>query len=123
MRIDASRGDECPTGWTKIAANNIRMCRSPSDTAGCYSTTLSVNGTSYRKMRGKLKGYQKYSTNGFTDDKNTSINAAYVDGVSITIGKPRRHMWTYAVGLSGNEIFHDIIVHVLLSLVQLLLHL
>ena len=63
--FDAIRGDKCPTGWTDIIVNNIRMCRSSSDTAGCYSKTFSVNGTSYRKIHGKLRGYQKYSTDGF----------------------------------------------------------
>ena len=45
MRVadfDASRGDKCPTGWTDITVNNIRMCRSTSDAAGCYSTHFSV---------------------------------------------------------------------------------
>jgi len=31
-----------------------------------------------------------------------SINEAYVDGVSITIGFPRKHVWTYAAGLSDD---------------------
>ena len=36
MRVadfDANRGDECPSGWNQITANNVRMCRSPSDAA------------------------------------------------------------------------------------------
>ena len=106
MRVadfDASRADQCPTGWTQITANNVSMCRSPSDAAGCYPTIFSVNGTSYSKIRGKLRGYQKHSTDGFSNGKRTSINAAYVDGISITIGKPRRHVWTYAVGLSDGD--------------------
>ncbi|XP_065896134.1 uncharacterized protein [Dysidea avara] len=98
--FDASRGDKCPTRWTDITVNNIRMCRSSSDAAGCYSTTFPVNGTSYRKIRGKLRGYQRRSPDGFISGK--SINTAYVDGVSITIGNPRRHVWTYAVGISDD---------------------
>jgi len=104
MRVadfDANRGDKCPTGWTDITVNNIRMCRSPNDAAGCYSTTFSVNGTSYRKIRGKLRGYQKGSPDSFAVVK--SINTMYVDGVSITIGNPRRHVWTYAVGISDDN--------------------
>ena len=64
--------------------------------------TFSVNGASYRKICGKLRRYQKYSPDSFYDGKSTSINAAHVDGISITIGKPHRHMWTYAVGLSDD---------------------
>ena len=29
----------------------------------------------------------------------------YVDGVSITLDDPRKHVWTYAVGLSDDEIY------------------
>ena len=28
----------------------------------------------------------------------SSINAPYVDGISITHGQPRKHIWTYAAG-------------------------
>ena len=31
-----------------------------------------------------------------------SIDGTYVDGVSITLGSPRKHVWTYAVGLSDD---------------------
>ena len=30
------------------------------------------------------------------------MNGVYVDGVSITLGDPRKHVWTYAVGLSDD---------------------
>ena len=83
------------------------MCRSSSDTGGCYSTTFSVNGTNYRKIRVKLRGYQKYSTDGFHNSKSTSINDAYVDGISITIDNPRRHVWTYVAGLSDDGNYPD----------------
>ena len=29
-----------------------------------------------------------------------NINGYYVDGISITHGQPRKHLWTYAVGCS-----------------------
>ena len=32
----------------------------------------------------------------------TKINGVYVDGISITSGNPRNHVWTYAVGLSDD---------------------
>ena len=33
-------------------------------------------------------------------DKQLSIDEAYVDGVSVTYGVPRKHIWTFAGGLS-----------------------
>ena len=32
-----------------------------------------------------------------------SLDGVYVDGISITSGNPRKHVWTYAVGLSDDR--------------------
>ena len=95
---DTSRGDDCPKGWNKITANNIDMCRSPSDSGGCYPTIFSVHHVGYNKICGKIKGYQKGAPDAF--QHLSSLNGQYVDGISITLGSPRKHVWTYAVGLS-----------------------
>ena len=105
--LDASRGDDCPSGWTKITTNDagqpsIDVCRPPSNNAGCYPTTFSVHGASYRKICGKARGYQRQTTDAF-DAANKGINGAYVDGISITLGRPRKHVWTYAVGHEDTE--------------------
>ena len=31
-----------------------------------------------------------------------TVNGVYVDGVSITLGNPHKHVWTYAAGVSDN---------------------
>jgi len=62
MRVadfDASRWDECLTGWTGITVNNIRMCQSTSDAAGCYSSHLSVNGQAIVRYEVKWKDIKK----------------------------------------------------------------
>ena len=50
-------------------------------------------------------GYQKGSTDGFAIVRHStgSINGPYVDGVSITFGTPRKHIWTYAIGLTDRH--------------------
>ena len=108
--LDISRGDNCPSGWTKITTNDvgyppIDVCRSSSDSTGCYATTFTVYGPNYHKVCGKARGYQRHTTDAFggvgTSPRNTkSINNAYVDGLSITLGYPRKHIWTYAIGFS-----------------------
>ena len=102
--LDTSRGDDCPSGWTKITTNDvgqpsIDVCRSSSDDPGCYSTSFIVNGASYHRVCGKARGYQKHSTDAFTNPSK-SINEPYIDGVSITLGSPRTHVWTYVSGLN-----------------------
>ena len=97
--------DDCPKGWTKAKANNIDVCRSPSDDAGCYSTTFKVNGEQYHKVFGMVVGYQKGTTDGFAPStKRYGINEPYVDGVSITLitDEGRKHVWSYGCGIASN---------------------
>ena len=42
--LDTSNGGDCPKEWKIIMVNGIKVCRAPSDAAGCYSTFFSVNG-------------------------------------------------------------------------------
>ena len=98
MRIadyDTSR-DDCPKGWNKITANGIAVCRSPSDSAGCYSSMFSTYNV------GKVRGYQKGSPSAFAEVSVPSLDNGYVEGISITLGNPRKHVWTYAIGLSDD---------------------
>jgi len=56
----------------------------------------------YSRVRGLVHGLQYGSTDAFSTDpqERDDINKRYVDGVSITAGAPRRHIWTFASGLS-----------------------
>ena len=99
--INISAGDSCPTGWNKSSYNGVSFCRAPSDSAGCYSTFFSTNGVSYKHVCGRAKGYQKGSPNAFPQNAQP-IDSYYVDGLSITHGNPRQHVWTYAAGLTDN---------------------
>ena len=54
----------------------------------------------YNKICGKVKGYQEGSPSAFGDESRPSLDTRYVEGISITLGNPRKHVWTYAVGLS-----------------------
>ena len=111
--IDISAGDDCPTGWSKSSHSGVNFCRSPSDNAGCYSTIFSTNGTSYTRVCGRARGYQKGSTDQFIryediNVNNNNISAAYVDGLSITThGTSRQHIWTYVVGITDHGNFRD----------------
>ena len=111
--VNINKGDACPSGWTKYNS----YCTGGS-AAGCYSAIFSTNSTSYSKVCGKVVGYQKGSMDAFypyarSHGKYTdvytpvtisrSLDGVYVDGISITFGNPRKHVWTYAVGLSDNH--------------------
>ena len=72
--------------------------------AGCYPTNFTVNGAEYHKICGKVRGYQRTTTDAFggPHPMGKAIDEAYVDGVSITLANPRRHVWTYASGYSDD---------------------
>ena len=89
---------QCPPGLVYNVTEGRRLCRKPSLAPGCSSTTFSTQGVRYSKVCGKVIGYQYWKPNGFGPSKYTSplINRTYVDGVSITYGSPRQHVWTFA---------------------------
>jgi hypothetical protein len=92
---------QCPPSWRLYSANGVRACGRQvitSTTGGCNSHTYTVQ-QNYQRVCGQIIGYQIGSTDVF-GDLLLSINEPYVDGVSVTYGVPRRHIWTFAAGLS-----------------------
>ena len=107
MRIanfDTSEGDACPSQWTQITtlgANPKVVCRTGLN-SNCDSPTYTTYNTSFSRICGALKGYQKGNTNAFGYTNTKSFNSFYVDGVVIALDSPRRHVWTYAIGFSDD---------------------
>ena len=99
VKFDTSKGDSCPTGCTNMTAHEKVMCRA-GNAAGCYSQIFGTYNMTFNKICGQAKGYQKGVTSAFLT--RSSIDTSYVDGVSITLGNPRKHVWTYVVGVSVN---------------------
>ena len=75
------------------------------------SIPVPVDGQLYQQVRGKVRAYQFGKTDAFgpyregeSECKGNVVDGVYVDGVSITHGQaPRRHIWTYAIGVSGRD--------------------
>jgi hypothetical protein len=61
-----------------------------------FTTSLGIR---YTRVCGQIRGYQFGSTEAFSNafDNGSSIDSNYVDGVSLTHGSPREHIWTFAV--------------------------
>ena len=97
--VDMNRDDSCPGTWRKIT-NPKKLCLGLSS-AGCATANFDVKGVSYDNICGQVKAYQKGSTDAF-ERKIQSIDDFYVDGISITLGSPRKHVWTYVAGLSDD---------------------
>ena len=102
--IDTTQGTTCPAGLREVtnSALNKRACGRTVD-VGCSSLTF-PSGGSYTHVCGRAQGYRFHTTDGFGYRNNRgvfTINNAYVDGLSITRGSPRKHVWTYAAGEGG----------------------
>ena len=104
--LDPSRGDDCPSGWTKITTP-VAACKAPNSAPGCYPTHFSTLAIPYGKVCGMTVGYQTQGggPDGFYayQSPTKSINDPYVDGVSITYSTPRKHLWTYAIGYTDSN--------------------
>ena len=94
----------CPSGFKQHQSGGVRACGRPvTKSGGCQSVTFPSNGISYSQVCGRVVGYQYGSTGAVTGSSHAShynINSYYVDGVSITRGSPRKHVWTLMAGYS-----------------------
>ena len=106
--IDTSKGDDCPSGWSRITTPSpeaLEVCRASSDDAGCHQVIYSTYGFNYSNVCGMAKGYQKGTPDAFTAfrlfERRTTISQAYVDGLSIIINNNTpKHVWSFGVGHS-----------------------
>jgi hypothetical protein len=96
--VDANTG-KCPGAWVFTNLPK-KVCFRFSSVAGCKSATFDAFGVSYSEVRGKALGYQYYAPDAFHMGSPQQLDGSYVDGLSITYGSPRKHIWTYAVGAS-----------------------
>ena len=57
----------------------------------------------HSRVCGRVRAYQVGTTNAFQARSSPSIDNNYVDGVSLTRGSPRQHIWTFVAGLQENS--------------------
>ena len=92
---------QCPGAWMlqnytteprRLCGNRIRY--------GCLSAKFNTSGIRYSQVCGRIIGYQFASPDAFYlfDTSARSIESYYVDGVSLTHGRPgaRQHIWSFA---------------------------
>ena len=88
----------CPSGLMECNDSpNISTCVRNEISGGCSSVELSTANIQYSTVCGRITAYQVGTVDDFQFRRpNTDINSAYVDGVSLTHGNPRQHIWTFA---------------------------
>ena len=90
----------CPSPLKTITSPR-RMCAQNRFVAGCSSVGYPTFGLSFTQVCGQAAGYPYTSPDGLVALYAKTIDSPYVDGLSITYGSPRHHLWTYAAGHNG----------------------
>ena len=101
----------CPTPLRTDTTQGKRLCTRSVDRP--FSTVIFyTHGVPYTAVCGRAVAYQYGNTNAFyaamEGTRYHSINDPYVDGISITHGQPRKHIWTYAVGRAKTDRIYQI---------------
>ena len=100
----------CPSGW-QLTSYSKRTCGKVSGGSTiCDSVPFPVSGGDYTRVCGRIIAYQVSHIDAFEayhDGLVTTIDGAYVGGVSITHGSPRQHIWTFAAGSYENDYTDD----------------
>ncbi len=98
----ADPNEQCPSGFKLFEENRVRACGRSYQFGGCESVTYPSHDISYSQVCGRVYGYQKGAPS-TTQDNIANIDGPYVDGVSITRGYPRQHIWTFMAALQENS--------------------
>ena len=86
---------QCPSGLMERIYIGKRACVRIETTGGCSSVNNFITpGVEYSSVCGRVIGYPYGSTDAFIG--SSSVDSIYVDGVSLTHGNPRQHIWTFA---------------------------
>ena len=107
----------CPSELAQRSYSGVRVCQRLANFA-CDSVNFSVP-VSYNNVCGRIIGYQIGTNDAFcpfqqscayrdigripTSPRAYTIDDVYVDGLSLTHGNPREHIWTFAVAVSDAD--------------------
>ena len=89
---------QCPSVWQEITTPH-RVCGRRSTSASCEGVTYSTGSEQYDQVCGRIIGYQLSTSDAFGTGSSQSIDSYYMDGLSVTHGSPRQHIWSFVGGL------------------------
>ena len=105
--LNMTEGGSCPDGFRMYSEGGVHACGRPANSSGsCIGTIFSSSGIKYSQVCGKVIGYQVGWTDGSRRDDSSiknNINTYYADGVSVTHGSPRKHVWSLMSGESDRS--------------------
>ena len=95
---------QCPDGWREVQSP-IRTCRRQRN-MNINSVKYTSYGIPYSRVCGRIVAYQFGTPEGFLgyiNQNQRTLDDAYADGISITFGDPRNHIWTFAATRAGEN--------------------
>ena len=87
--------ENCPSAW-ELYTTPQRACGQGGG-PGCDGVTYSSDGLTYSEVCGRVLAFPRSTVQAFRGGTR-SIDTYYVDGVSVTHGSPRQHIWSFAAG-------------------------
>lgn len=97
MSLDlANRNRRCPSENLRLIQPPeaaIRYCVKSTNVDGCSGFVIPVGTDQISRVFGRVQGIQIGTVDGLNN--NRMLNEAYLDGVSITVGQPREHVWSF----------------------------
>ncbi|XP_019852983.1 PREDICTED: uncharacterized protein LOC109582604 isoform X2 [Amphimedon queenslandica] len=94
--------EKCPTQFKTYSQSGVFACGRPVTNSGsCVGITFPSRDIKYSQVCGKVIGYQDGTPDGAAARHASKvINSAYIDGISLTHGNPRKHIWSLISGQS-----------------------
>ena len=93
---------QCPSVWQEITTPH-RVCGRRSTRASCEGLTYTTGSEQYDQVCGRMIGYQLNTPDAFGGGGMSippqSIDSYYMDGLSVTHGSPRQHIWSFVGGV------------------------
>jgi dynein heavy chain len=90
---------QCPSAWREYNTSQFRACGRPDSSGASRPSKVFPISHQYSRVCGRVIGIQIASPDAFHPTE-ININGNYIDGVSITHGSPRHHIWSYMLVLS-----------------------
>ena len=100
---------QCPPSWSEYNTSGVRACGRPASSGESCPATLYGFNRQYSRVCGRVIGYQVESPDGFYQFHVVhGLNRGYMDGISITYGDPRHHIWSYVAGAYESRSDHTL---------------
>ena len=94
---------QCPSAWMEYNSRGVRACERIQNVGGACDGTTFATDHLYEKICGRATGYQVGGSAAFGWTTQQTVDSYYLYGLSITRGSPRKHVWTFATGITEGD--------------------